>query len=55
MPRCDFNKVVRDFALERDPKNINCYQRDVESYTDQVLNFSLHRRHEYIHTKSPGL
>ena len=28
-----------DFALERDPKNIFYYQRDVVSYTDQVLNF----------------
>ena len=28
-----------NFALERDPKNIFYYQRDVVSYTDQVLNF----------------
>ena len=28
-----------DFALERDLKNISCYHCDVESYTDQVLNF----------------
>ena len=28
-----------DFALERDPKNILYYQRDIENYADQVLNF----------------
>ena len=28
-----------DFALERDPKKIFHYQRDVENSTDQVLNF----------------
>ena len=28
-----------DFALERDPKNLFYYQRDVENYTDQVLRF----------------
>ena len=28
-------------ALEGDPKNIFYYQRDVENYTDQVLNFLL--------------
>ena len=44
-----------DFALERDPKNIFYYQRDVENYTDQVLNFLLFDRHEYIHTESSGL
>ena len=46
-----------DFALERerDPKNILCYQRDVENYTDQDLNFLLFNRHEYIHTESSGL
>ena len=43
-----------DFALERDPKNIFYYQRDVENYTDQVLNFLLFDRHEYIHTESSG-
>ena len=32
-----------------------CYQRDVENYTDQVLNFLLLDRHEYIHTESSGL
>ena len=44
-----------DFALEEDPKNIFYYQRDVENYTDQVLNFLLFDRHEYIHTESSGL
>ena len=44
-----------DFALERDPKNIFYYQRDVENYTDQVLNFLLFDRHEYIHTESSSL
>ena len=44
-----------DFALERDPKNIIYYQRDVENYMDQVLNFLLFDRHEYIHTESSGL
>ena len=42
-----------DFALERDPKNIFYYQRDVENYTDQVLDFLLFGRHEYIHKESP--
>ena len=28
-----------DFALERDLKNISYYQRDIENYMDQVLNF----------------
>ena len=28
-----------DFALDRDPKNIFYYHRDVENYTDQVLIF----------------
>ena len=44
-----------DFALERDPKNIFYYQRDIENYTDQVLNFLLFDRHEYIHMESSGL
>ena len=43
-----------DFVLERDPKNIFYYQRDVEKYTDQVLHFLLFDRHEYIHTESCG-
>ena len=34
-----------DFALERDPKNI-FYQRAVENYTDQVLDFLLCSGHE---------
>ena len=28
-----------DFELERDPKKIFYYQRDLESYTDQILIF----------------
>ena len=44
-----------DFVLERDPKNIFYYQRDVENYRDQVLNFLLFDRHEYKHTESSGL
>ena len=44
-----------DFALGRDPKNIFYYERDVENYMDQVLNFLLLDRHEYIHTESSGL
>ena len=46
-----------NFALERerDPKSIFYYQRDVENYTDQVLNFLLFDRHEYIHMESSGL
>ena len=35
-----------DFALERDPKNIFYYQRDVENYSDQVLDFLLLGRDE---------
>ena len=31
------------------------YQRDVENYMDQVLNFLLFDRHEYIHTESSSL
>ena len=44
-----------DFALERDPKNTFYYHHVVENYMDQVLNFSLFERHEYIHTESSGL
>ena len=40
---------------ERDLKNIFYYQHDIENYTDQVLNFLLFDRHEYIHTESSGL
>ena len=39
-----------NFALERDLKNIFYYQHDIKNYTDQVLNFLLFDRHEYIHT-----
>ena len=44
-----------DFALERDPKNVLYYQRDVENYMDQVLNFLLFDGLEYLHTESSGL
>ena len=44
-----------DFALEGDPKNIFYYQHDIENYTNQVLNFLLFDRHEYIHMESSGL
>ena len=44
-----------DFALERDLKNIFYYQHDIGNYTDQVLNFLLFNRHEYIHMESSGL
>ena len=44
-----------DFALERDPKNVFYYKRDVENYTDQVLDFLLFDRHEYTHTESSDL
>ena len=44
-----------NFTLERDPKNIFYYQRDVEIYTDQVLDFLLFDRHEYTHTESSDL
>ena len=30
------------------------HQCDIENYTDQVLNFLLFDRHEYIHTESSG-
>ena len=44
-----------NFVLERDLKNIFYYQHDVENYMDQVLNFLLFDRHEYIHTESSSL
>ena len=48
--------VSYDLALERDQTNIFYYQRDVENYnTEQVLDFLLFDRHEYIHIKSFGL
>ena len=53
--RCKTCVLPVDFALERDPKNIFHFQRDVENYTDQVLNFLLFDRHEYIRTESSGL
>ena len=43
-----------DLALERDLKNVFHSQRDVEYYTDQVLNFLLFDR-QYTHTESSGL
>ena len=33
----------------RDPKNIFYYQRDVQNYTDQILDFSLFDKHEFKH------
>ena len=36
-----------DFVLEKDPKNISDYQRDIEYYTDLGLNFLLFDKHEY--------
>ena len=44
-----------NFMLERDPKIIFYYQHDVENCTDQVLNFLLLDRHEYICTESFSL
>ena len=44
-----------DFALERDPKYIFYCQHDVDSYTNQVLEFLSYDIHEYIHTESSGL
>ena len=38
-PRQVKRALPLDFTLERDPKNIFYYQRDVDNYTDQVLNF----------------
>ena len=57
---CHFPRQVKralpfDFALERDPKNIFYYQHDVQNYTEQVLNFFLFDRHEYIHKEYAGL
>ena len=52
---CRVKRVLPlDFALKRDLKNIY-YQRDVENYMDQVLNFLLFDRHENIHAESSGL
>ena len=44
-----------DFALERDPKNIFYYQRDIVNYTDQALGFLLFDRHEYTQAESSDL
>ena len=44
-----------DFMLQRDPKNILYYQRDVENDMDQVLNFFLFHKHEYKHLESSSL
>ena len=44
-----------DFTLERHPKNIFYYQRDIENYMDQALNYLLFDRHEYIQTEPLGL
>ena len=44
-----------DFALESNPKNIFTCQRDVENYTNQVLDILFYDRHEYIYTESSGL
>ena len=38
-----------DFVLERDLKITFYYQRDLENYTDQVLDFLLYDKHEYTH------
>ena len=43
------------FCVRERSKNIFCYQRDVESCMDQVLDFLLFNRHEYIHTDSSSL
>ena len=40
-------------AFWRTLKNIFYYQRDVENYTNQVLNFLFFDRHVYIHTEFP--
>ena len=40
------------FHVRERPKK---FSRDVENDTDQVLNFLLFDRHEYIHTESSGL
>ena len=50
---CELSSVSR--WRERDLKNIFYYQRDVENYTDQILNILLLGRHDYIHTESSGL
>ena len=54
-PRQVKRALLFDFALERDPENIFYYQREVENYTDQALNFLFFDRRKYIHTESSGL
>ena len=44
-----------DLALERDPNNTLYCHRDIETYTNKALDFSIYDRHEYIHTESSGL
>ena len=44
-----------DFALERDSKYIFYCHPDVDSYTDQGLDFLSYDIHEYVHTESSGL
>ena len=36
--------------LERDPRNIFYYQRDVENYTNQIFDFLLFDQHEYTYS-----
>ena len=36
-----------DFVLERDPKNIFYYHRELENYADQVLDFLLFDKQVY--------
>ena len=43
-------RLLSDCALERDSENIFYYQRDLENYMDEVLNFLLSDRHEYTHS-----
>ena len=38
--------------LERDLKNIFYYLRDIENYTDQLLNFLLFDRNKYVYMES---
>ena len=41
-----------DFTLERNPKNVSYYHRNIENYMDQTLKFLLRDRHEYIYTRN---
>ena len=47
--------LPQNFALERDPENIFYHKYDVENCMDQLLNFLLFDKHEYIDTESSGL